>query len=151
MLVAFSGGVDSTVVLKVALDELGAAQVLAVTARGDVHTDEESAAAREAAARLGARHLVVTTKELAIPGFSANPPDRCYFCRKALHRAAKRYAEEAGLSLVADGLQRLPDFQRSLRPQKTPQRHGGHSPAHALGQGCVAVGRQGLGVIAQVD
>ncbi|MBN1319366.1 MAG: ATP-dependent sacrificial sulfur transferase LarE [Thermoleophilia bacterium] len=114
LLVAFSGGVDSTVVLSVALDELGAEQVLAVTACGDVHTDEESAAAREAAARLGPRHLVVTTNELAIPGFSANPPDRCYLCKRQMYAKLVEIARAGGLKTVVDGGNR--DDQTDYRP-----------------------------------
>ena len=101
--VAFSGGVDSTVLLKMALDELGADRVLAVTASGDVHTPEEGAAAREAAARLGARHVVLTTNELSIPGFAENPPDRCYLCRGSMYRAMLDLAETEGLHAVVDG------------------------------------------------
>ncbi|NLO26964.1 MAG: ATP-dependent sacrificial sulfur transferase LarE [Actinobacteria bacterium] len=103
LLVAFSGGVDSTVVLRVAVDELGAERVLAVTACGDVHTDEEAAAARETAARLGARHLVICTSELAIPGFSANPPDRCYLCKRCMYAKLVEIAWAEDLKTVVDG------------------------------------------------
>lgn len=103
LLVAFSGGVDSTVVLKVAVDEVGPDGVLAVTAHGDVHTTEELEAAREAAARLGARHLVVATEELAIPGFPANPPERCYLCRSVMYRRLLDVAQTEGMRTVVDG------------------------------------------------
>ncbi len=64
-----------------ALDEVGREAVLAVTAAGDVHTSEDLDAAREAAARLGARHLVVRTEELAIPALQPIPPSAAICAR----------------------------------------------------------------------
>ncbi len=115
--VAFSGGVDSTLLLKLALDELGEGQVLAVTACGDVHTAEETAAAREAAARLGARHVVLTTQELSIPGFAENPPDRCYLCRGSMYRAMLELAHSEGGSTLVDGanLDDLSDYRPGMK------------------------------------
>ena len=131
---AFSGGVDSTVVLKVALDELGAGQVLAVTASGDVHTDEESAAAREAAARLGARHLVITTNELRIPGFEANPPDRCYLCKKSMYATLLEIARAEGMKTLVDGGNR--DDQTDYRPgSRAAAELGVRSPLAEAGMG----------------
>ena len=106
VLVAFSGGVDSTVVLKLALDELGPDRVLAVTAHGVVHTGEELAAAREAAARLGARHMVVRTDELAISGFATNPPERCFLCRGSMFDRLAEVAQAEGMKTVVDGVNR---------------------------------------------
>jgi uncharacterized protein len=106
LLVAFSGGVDSTVLLKVALDEVGPEAVLAVTAYGDVHTAEELEAAREAAARLGARHLVIHTNELAIPGFATNPPERCFLCRSEMYAMLVELARAEGMRTVVDGVNR---------------------------------------------
>jgi len=114
VVVAFSGGVDSTLLLKLALDELGAERVLAVTAHGDVHTDEELAAARAAAAALGANHLVINTNELAVPGFAANPPDRCYLCRNAMYARLQQLARERGFAAVIDGANS--DDQADYRP-----------------------------------
>jgi uncharacterized protein len=114
VLVAYSGGVDSTVVLKLALDELGSDHVLAVTAHGDVHTSEELEAAREVAARLGAPHVIIRTHELGVPGFAANPPDRCYMCRSSMYQRLLELAREEGLAAVVDGANL--DDQGDYRP-----------------------------------
>ena len=103
VLVAFSGGVDSTVLLRAAIAELGPEAVLAVTAHGDVHTAEELATARGTASRLGAEHEVVTTNELEVAGFSANPPERCYLCKYALYEGLRDVARTRGLKTVVDG------------------------------------------------
>jgi len=114
MLVAFSGGVDSTLLLRLALDELGPRRVLAVTAHGDVHTADELEAAREMAACLGARHVIITTHELAVPGFAANPPERCYLCRRSMYGRLIGLAQQEGMRAVADGANR--DDQADYRP-----------------------------------
>lgn len=109
VLVAFSGGVDSTVLLQVTLEELGEDRVLAVTAHGDVHSEEELEAASAAAARLGARHRVIATSELAVPGFAENPPERCRLCRGAMYERLLALAEAEHLAAVADGANRDDD------------------------------------------
>ncbi len=105
-LVAFSGGVDSTVLLGLALEELGSEHVLAATAHGDVHTTEELETARQIAAGLGARHMVVETRELLVPGFAQNPPDRCFLCRSDMYGRLWKLARAEGLNAVIDGANR---------------------------------------------
>lgn len=82
--IAFSGGVDSTFLLKCALDALGRENVLAVTADSETYPFEELEEAKRLAEQLGARHEVIQTSELSIPGYSENNSNRCYFCKKNL-------------------------------------------------------------------
>jgi len=101
VLVAYSGGADSTLLLKVALDVLGE-KVLAATARVPIFPASELATAEEMAHRLGARHLFVETGVMDDPRFSSNPPDRCYLCKQALFSTLKELAGGRGFE-VADG------------------------------------------------
>ncbi|WP_082865606.1 ATP-dependent sacrificial sulfur transferase LarE [Paenibacillus crassostreae] len=84
VVVAFSGGVDSTLLLKVALDTLGPANVLAVTTDSETYPSRELEDAKRIAQELGAPHKVVYTSELSIPGYVENTENRCYFCKKNL-------------------------------------------------------------------
>ena len=112
--VAFSGGVDSSVVLALALEELGPDRVLAVTAASETYLPEEIAEARVLAQQLGARHEVIETAELEIPGFVENPPDRCYHCKTELYGSLRAIAEREGLATVVDGANS--DDSRDFRP-----------------------------------
>ena len=103
VLVAFSGGVDSTFLLKVARDTLGAGAVLAVTATSPTYPESELGEAKRLAALIGARQLLIESNELEIPGFSHNPKDRCYHCKSELFRLCTEKAAELGLAYVADG------------------------------------------------
>jgi uncharacterized protein len=102
VLVAYSGGVDSTFLLKVALEILGD-RVLAVTARSEIHPSRELAAADEMARSLGARHIFIETHELADARFASNPPERCYYCKRGLFSRLSKVAAEHGLRQVVDG------------------------------------------------
>jgi pyridinium-3,5-biscarboxylic acid mononucleotide sulfurtransferase len=102
VLVAFSGGVDSTLLAFAAHAELGD-NVAAVLASSATYPDSEIAGARSLAAKLGLRLLEVETDELADPRFSANNPDRCYHCKTELFTLLGRVAEVNGLDWVADG------------------------------------------------
>lgn len=103
VLVAFSGGVDSSFLLKMALDTLGPERVLAVTAASETYFPEEVEAARALAQSLGARHLVITTTELEQEEFATNPPERCYFCKRHLMSELVALARGEGLAAVVDG------------------------------------------------
>jgi pyridinium-3,5-biscarboxylic acid mononucleotide sulfurtransferase len=102
VLVAFSGGVDSTLLLKVAYDTLGT-RAVAATADSETYPREELEQARELAALIGCRHVVVRTDELRDPGYAANSPDRCYHCKKTLFAELEPLAHQLGLRSIAYG------------------------------------------------
>jgi uncharacterized protein len=101
-LVAFSGGVDSTLLLKVCRDVLGPRNVTAVTGVSQTYTPEELAAARRTARGLGVRHVLLETDELACAEFAANPADRCYHCKRELFGKIARLAGRLGIDAVYD-------------------------------------------------
>lgn len=102
VLVAFSGGVDSTFLLKVARDVLGE-NVLAVTASSDTYPQGEIEDAKKLAQRLKVRHSVIHTCELENPDFVGNPPQRCYYCKQELFSKLKEIAEAESIPYVLDG------------------------------------------------
>jgi uncharacterized protein len=103
-LVAFSGGVDSTLVLRVAVDELGS-QAVAATARSETYPEEEFRRSQELARLIGAEQIVFETSELGIEGFAQNPVNRCYFCKRELFTKLREIAAERGLQYVVHGAQ----------------------------------------------
>lgn len=102
VLVAFSGGVDSTLLLRAARDVLGD-DVLAVIAVSETYPAREIREARKIARELGARHRLIHTSELLDPEFAKNPPQRCYHCKKELFSALKEIAGNEGIPYVLDG------------------------------------------------
>jgi pyridinium-3,5-biscarboxylic acid mononucleotide sulfurtransferase len=99
---AFSGGVDSTLLLKVAKDVLGE-NVLAVTAVSPTTPRHEREDAVSLAKRVGVRHVIVSTNELDIASFASNPADKCYICKKSRFGDLVRLAEKEGYAFVVDG------------------------------------------------
>ena len=114
--VAFSSGVDSTFLLKVAHEELGE-RVIAVTARSHSFPKREQDEAAAFCAREGIRQVVVESEELAIPGFRQNPTNRCYLCKKELFTKILEIARAEGLSAVAEGsnMDDLGDYRPGLQ------------------------------------
>jgi len=103
LIVAFSGGVDSTFVLRVAHAVLGDS-VLALTTTSPTMPDEDRESAIAMARLIGARHLIVESNELEIPGYSANPINRCYLCKHNLFTVCEAKAAELGIDEIVDGL-----------------------------------------------
>ncbi|MBI4529457.1 MAG: ATP-dependent sacrificial sulfur transferase LarE [Deltaproteobacteria bacterium] len=117
--VAFSGGVDSTFLLKVAHMALGES-VIAMTASSPTAPPGELDAARNLARQIGCRHLVVASHELDNPLFTQNPANRCYFCKDELYRICRREADRLGVKTIFDGtnLDDLKDHRPGLKAAK---------------------------------
>ncbi len=114
VLVAFSGGVDSTFLLKVARQTLGREKVLAVTARSPVYPKKEYPKARKLAKAMDVQHLFIDSHELDLPQFAANPVNRCYHCKRELFAELKEIARTMSLSSVAEGS--TVDDEKDFRP-----------------------------------
>ena len=125
-LVCFSGGVDSTLLLRVAHDVLGE-RVVAFTAESETMAQSERRAAVDLAALIGARHEVVASHELVLPGFAQNPTNRCYHCKAELLELARPRAEALGLEAVLLGtnLDDLGDHRPGLA---AANEHGARHP-----------------------
>ena len=114
VLVAFSAGVDSTLLLRAAIDALGAERAVAATGLSGTYAPEEMAEARDIAAEMGAIHLVVSTMELDDPRYASNTHQRCFFCKSELYTKLATVAAERELAVVIDGTNA--DDQRDFRP-----------------------------------
>jgi uncharacterized protein len=130
-LVAYSGGIDSTLVAKVAYDVLGD-QALAVTAHSPSLLPEDLDEARAQAVTMGIAHRVVATHELDNPNYAANPVNRCYFCKSELHDTLKPLAQQWGYPYVVDGVNAddLGDYRPGIQ---AAQERGARSPLAELG------------------
>ncbi|MCI0570554.1 MAG: ATP-dependent sacrificial sulfur transferase LarE [Myxococcaceae bacterium] len=125
-LVAFSAGVDSTFVLKVALEVLGERAVALTSVSASV-APEEADEARSLAARLGARHVVVSTSELDNPSYAANPTNRCYHCKTELYGLCEAQRAQLGLAVVLDGFN-ADDFKDHRPGHQAAREHRVRSP-----------------------
>ena len=103
VIVAFSGGVDSSFVLKVAHDTLGD-RVLALTTTSPTMPAQDRLSAIAIAGQIGARHLIVESNELEIPGYARNPLNRCYLCKHNLFTVCDAKARELQIDAIVDGL-----------------------------------------------
>src|SRR5262245_45410955 len=114
--VAFSGGVDSTVVAQAAYDALGDAAI-AVTAVSESLATGELEEAQELARRIGIRHRVIHTEEFADPNYLRNQPDRCYFCKSELYGRLSGMLEALEVDAIASGanLDDLGDHRPGMR------------------------------------
>ena len=113
VVVAFSGGVDSTFLLLAARDVLGIKHVVALTATSPTYPSHEFNESVKLAKELGVQQIVVDSNELLIPGFADNPPLRCYHCKKELFGICMNKAKELGYAEVLDGsnLDDLDDYR----------------------------------------
>ena len=102
VVVAYSGGVDSTFLLKVASDVLGD-KVIAITASSETYPPREVKEAEKNAKMIGVKHVVIKTNELDDENFASNPPDRCYYCKGELFSKLIKLAKHYELNCVADG------------------------------------------------
>lgn len=102
VVIAYSGGVDSTYLAKIAVDILGKNNVIAVTAKSETYPKRELSDAKRFIKLIGAKHIIITTKELDIKHFKNNPPNRCYYCKFELFSKLKKIAKKSGIRYVLD-------------------------------------------------
>ena len=116
LVVAYSGGVDSTFLLKVAHDVLQN-RVIAVTASSSTYPVRELKEAENFVRDQGIKHIVIHSEELDIEGFSGNPPNRCYLCKKELFSRIREVADQYGMHYVAEGsnIDDLGDYRPGLQ------------------------------------
>ncbi len=104
VLVAYSGGVDSTFLLSVAAEVLGP-KAVAATARAPIYPTEELEQAQRLTKQLRVEHIIFDSRQMDNPEFVANPPDRCYLCKRALFRQLQEIARQYDLNHVVEGAQ----------------------------------------------
>jgi uncharacterized protein len=137
LLIAFSGGVDSSLVTAIAAQELGD-RAVAVTATSEVYLAEEAALAAAVAGRFGVRHQMVEVDLLALPAFQTNPQDRCYHCKLHLFRQFDALRKQLGLAWLADG-ENLDDGDDYRPGRRAARELGVRSPLVEAGLGKPAV------------
>lgn len=130
-LIAYSGGIDSTLVAKVAYDVLGD-RALAITAVSPSLLPEDLEDARIQAATIGIAHEEVHTQEMENPNYTSNPVNRCYFCKSELHDTLKPLALQRGYPYVVDGVNAddLQDYRPGIQAAKE---RGARSPLAEIG------------------
>jgi pyridinium-3,5-biscarboxylic acid mononucleotide sulfurtransferase len=130
-LIAYSGGVDSSLVAKVAYDVLGD-RALAVTANSASLLPDDLDDAKAQAIAIGIPHRIVATHELENPNYAQNPVNRCYFCKSELHDTLKPLAQGFGYDYVVDGVNAddLQDYRPGIQ---AAQERGARSPLAEVG------------------
>ena len=131
-LVAFSGGVDSSLALAIVARALPKDRVLAVTSNNETYLPSELDLAKNLTDSLGVEHLVVNTRELEDPNYASNPTNRCYFCKSTLYSDLDALAQERGFGCVVDGANA--DDEGDYRPgRKAAKELGVVSPLSLAG------------------
>ncbi len=130
--VAFSGGVDSTLLLALAVETLGPESVLAVTGVSQIHPPAEYEDAVRLAGKIGVELVTIQAEEMNNPKFTSNPPEKCYHCKKGLLIELRRIACSRGLAAIATGANAddTGDFRPGLR---AGQEMGAARPLMAAG------------------
>ncbi len=130
--VAFSAGVDSTLVLKVALDVLGPKNVVAVTGRSDSLARAEFEDAQRLTRSLGAEHVIIDTDEFENQNYTSNPTNRCYVCKATLYDHLDRFITERGLCAIVNGIN-VDDFGDFRPGIQAAREHNVRCPAAEAG------------------
>lgn len=125
-LVAYSGGVDSTLLIKVTHDVLKE-KMAALTATSPLYPSFELEEAKKLTKKMGVKHLLIESDELKLKGFAQNTRDRCYYCKKELFRICREKAKELGFSHVLDGTN-FDDLQDFRPGMKAAQEQGVRRP-----------------------
>ena len=132
VIVAFSGGVDSTLLAQLAVEVLGREQVLAVTADSPSLARQDLAETIQLAGRLGLRHQIIKTKEVENPSYQANSQTRCYFCKRELFQELEELAKAEGISTILYGA--IGDDLFEERPgQQAAREQGIRAPLQEIG------------------
>lgn len=118
--IAFSGGVDSSFLLKAASDALSPENVIAITVKAAVNPQREVEEAVELAKHSGVKHILIDADVMSIPGFRENPPDRCYLCKKAIFEKIMKEARKYGIDTIFDGTNAddVNDFRPGMKALK---------------------------------
>lgn len=103
VMVAFSGGVDSTFLLAVCAETLGKDNVAAATASSETYIESELTSAKAIAQRIGVQYVIIETEELSDPIFSSNPKDRCYYCKKSFYSKLVAVSQNMSIGIIFDG------------------------------------------------
>lgn len=130
--VAFSAGVDSTLVLKVAFDTLGPENVVAVTGQSDSIARSELEQTKTIADLIGVEHVIIDTDEFSNPDYLNNPTNRCYFCKTTLYSHLEKFITQRGINAMVNGINAddLNDFRPGIA---AASQHNVHSPVADAG------------------